>query len=149
MGKISLHPDFKDFLRLLNSNNVDYLLVGGYAVSFHGYPRNTGDLDIWVDTNAANAERVARAIGEFGMPEEQVTAFLFQQPGKVIRMGMPPVRIEVLTGISGVCFKDCYVERIRAEVDGIWVNIISLPMLKENKKASGRIKDLDDLQHLP
>jgi hypothetical protein len=98
MEKIEFHPDFKDFLKLLNFHGVEYLIVGGYAVGLHGYPRATGDMDIWIGVYASNAKRVANVIREFGMPEELITEDLFLEKDKVIRMGVPPVRIEVITG---------------------------------------------------
>jgi predicted nucleotidyltransferase len=149
MEKIEFHPDFKDFLKLLNSHGVEYLLVGGYAVGVHGYPRATGDMDIWIDVNASNAKKAAMVLREFGMPEELITNDMFLEKDKVIRMGVPPVRIEVITGASGVKFSECYSRREVIEIDGVPVNFISLEDLKVNKKASGRHKDLEDLEHLP
>src|SRR3972149_8271828 len=96
---IHLNEDFKDFLKLLNSHKVKSLLVGGYAVGIHGYPRYTGDLDVWVASDAANAILVAAAVREFGFELPEVKPTLFQTPGKVIRMGIPPDRIELLTHI--------------------------------------------------
>jgi len=149
MASIELHPDFKDFLRLLNSYEIEYLLVGGYAVGYHGYPRATGDMDVWIAVSETNAEKTAAAVREFGMPSDQVTRDLFLDSNKVIRMGVPPVRIQVITGASGVDFSTCYGKRQRIEIDGIPVNFISLDDLKKNKQASGRHKDLEDLEHLP
>ncbi len=140
-----LPPDFREFLKLLNSKAVEYLIIGGYAVGYHGYPRPTGVLDIWISNAPANAERAREALEEFGFacPVDILT-----QDDKVIRMGMPPFRIEVMTTIDGVRFTDCYSERVQAEIDGIPVNLISLSRLKENKRASGRLKDAADLDHL-
>ncbi len=149
MEKIELHQDFKDFLRLLNSHNVDYLLVGGYAVGYHGYPRATGDMDIWVAVSEYNARKAAEVLSEFGMPKEAVSEKLFLERDKIIRMGVPPVRIEVITGASGVDFEECYSRREVIDLDGIAVNFISLKDLKINKRAAGRHKDLEDLAHLP
>jgi len=149
MGTIRLHHDFKEFLKLLNSNEVRYILIGGHAVGFHGHPRATGDMDIWIPVDGENASRVARAVRQFGITAQEATESLFLERDKVIRMGVPPVRIELQTGISGVNFDECYAQRVIAEVDGIPVNVISLPMLKKNKKASGRLKDLEDLSQLP
>jgi len=149
MASIELHPDFEDFLRLLNLYEVEYLLVGGYAVGYHGYPRSTGDMDVWIAVSEANAEKTAAAVRKFGMPANQVTKDLFLDSNKVIRMGVPPVRIEVITGASGVAFDECYARRQQIEIDGIPVNFISLDDLKKNKQASGRHKDLEDLEHLP
>src|SRR5262245_18805081 len=95
-----LPPDFKEFLRLLNSNNVEYLLIGGYAVNYHGYPRATVDMDVWIAMDPQNAERVAAAVRAFGFRD--TTAREFLQPHKIVRMGVPPLRLEILTTISGV-----------------------------------------------
>ena len=149
MAKIELHPDFKEFLRLLNSHEVRYLLVGGYAVGYHGYPRATGDLDLWIETSEANSQKLASAFREFGMPAEAITKSIFLEAGKVIRMGVPPVRLEVITSASGVDFNECYANREIIESDGIPINFISLQDLKKNKRAAGRHKDLEDLDHLP
>jgi predicted nucleotidyltransferase len=143
-----LPPDFKELLRLLNSHAVEYLLVGGYAVGYYGYPRPTGDLDIWVSINPANAGRTAKALIEFGFSPEEVSAPLFRKPDRIIRMGVPPIRVEVITGVSGIEFDACYERRESAEIDGVPVNIICLDDLKANKKAAGRHKDLNDLEQL-
>jgi len=149
MAEIELHPDFKDFLRLLNSHAVEYLLVDGYAVGCHGYPRATGDMDVWIAVSESNAQKAATVLRDFGMPKEDVSKRLFLERDKVVRMGVPPVRIEVITGASGVDFAECYSRREVIEIDGIPVNFISLEDLKENKRASARHKDLEDLEHLP
>lgn len=149
MEKIELHPDFKDFLKLLNSHGVEFLIVGGYAVGYHGYPRATGDMGIWIAVTDSNAEKAAMVLRDFGMPEEEVSKELFLDRDKVIRMGIPPVRIEVITGAWGVDFPKCYSRREIIEIDGIPVSFISLQDLKANKRACGRHKDLEDLEHLP
>lgn len=149
MAMILLPPDFKEFLQLLNRYEVEYLLIGGYAVGYHGYPRATGDMDVWVATTPANAAKLLTVLSDFGFGATGATVELFQQPQKVIRMGNPPLRIEVLTSISGVDFATCYAARIIDTVDGIAVNLISREHLKANKLASGRTKDHNDLEHLP
>jgi hypothetical protein len=149
MASIELHPDFKDFLRLLNSHGVEYLVVGGYAVGYHGYPRATGGMDVWIAVSEANADRTAQAVRAFGMPEEETTKELFIEEDKVVRMGVPPVRIEVITGASGVEFDACYLRREIVEIDGIPVAFISLDDLKVNKRAAGTHRDLEDIEHLP
>ena len=146
---ITLPLDFKEFLRLLNDNGVEYLLIGGYAVGYHGYPRATGDIDVWVAISPDNAERLVHALEAFGFGAPDLAADLFLTPDKIVRMGMPPMRIEISTGISGVDFAECYVDRVKAELDGVPVNIISLRYLKINKRTSGRYKDLNDLENLP
>lgn len=143
---ILLPPDFREFLQLLNSHKVKYLLVGGYAVGYYGYPRATADMDIWVATDAENVEKVLTALAEFGFTE--VDPKLFAKEKQVLRMGVPPLRIELLTGISGAEFDDCYSRRAVVNL-GVEVNLISLEDLKTNKAASGRYKDLNDLEHLP
>jgi hypothetical protein len=148
MGTSLLPQDFKDFLRLLNSKQVEYLLIGGYAVGYYGYARATADIDIWIAIHPNNAQKIAEVIREFGFASEEVSEKLFLEENKVIRMGMPPLRIEVLTTISGVNFEECYLERNVDLLDEIQVNIISLKHLKVNKKASGRLKDLADLEYL-
>lgn len=149
MASIELHPDFKDFLRLLNLHQVEYILVGGYAVGYHGYPRSTGDMDIWIAVNDANAKKVAAAVGDFGMPREYISKELFLEKNKIIRMGVPPVRIEVITGASGVDFTECYNRCVTLNIEDLDVNIISLNDLKVNKRAAGRHKDLEDIEHIP
>ncbi|HMP74236.1 MAG TPA: hypothetical protein PKE55_13330 [Kiritimatiellia bacterium] len=144
-----LPEDFKEFLKLLNKAEVQYLLIGGYAVGYHGYPRATADMDIWVGISSDNATKLVRVFRQFGMEDETLTAAVFQERGKIIRMGVPPMRIEVLTDIDGVAFPDCYAARITTEIDGQTVHLISCEHLRMNKKAAGRYKDLDDLEHLP
>ena len=143
-----LPSDFRDLLKLLNSKNVKYLLIGGYAVGYHGYSRATADMDLWIAINPENADRVTAALLEFGFSSSDLKPSLFLEAGKIVRMGNPPLRIEILTTISGVVFEDCYPQRIVAQIDGVEVPVISLEHLKINKKASGRFKDLADLEQL-
>lgn len=144
-----LPPDFKEFLLLLNSEKIDYLLVGGYAVSFHGYSRPTGDLDIWVAARPDNAARVLDAVRRFGFAAAGPGVPGLLASGKILRMGVPPVRIKVMGSISGVEFDACYARRTRAVVDGVPIPIIAIDDLLANKRAAGRPKDLNDLRHLP
>ena len=120
MATIRLPPDFKEFLRLLTSNKVKYLVIGGYAVNYYGFARATADLDIWVATEAENAERLAAALHEFGFAGAE--SGLFRERGKVIRLGVPPIRLEILTSISGVEFADC----LRADWKRTWMGSVSL-----------------------
>jgi hypothetical protein len=149
LGEHVLPSDFREFLRLLNDAGVEYLLIGGYAVAYHGYPRTTADMDVWVAISPENATRLVDVFRQFGMLDPNVTPELFLQPGKIIRMGVPPMRIEVLTEIDGVSFARCFAAREVITLDGQKVNLISLAHLRKNKEASGRHKDLDDLEHLP
>lgn len=135
-------------MRLLNSERAEYLVVGGYALALHGHPRATGDLDIWVAVRPENAARIVRALRSFGFSADEAQADLFLSPGLVVRMGVPPLRIELLTGISGVQFDECFARRETVEQDGITVPFISLPDLRANKKAAGRAQDLADLETL-
>lgn len=146
---ITLPPDFKDFLRLLNARDVDYLLIGGYAVALHGYVRYTQDMDIWVYTSPENAAKVVLALEDFGFSQAEELLHILQKEKRVVGMGMPPMKIEVVTTIDGVDFQDCFQNRLTIQVDGIPINYLSLPDLLKNKKASGRFKDLNDLEHLP
>lgn len=146
MATTRLPPDFKEFLRLLISNEVEYLVIGGYAVNYYGYARATADLDIWIAVNPTNAKRIARVLREFGFRDAKPDLFL--SPDKIIRMGVPPVRLEILTSISGVEFDACYGHRQRVDLDGILVDLISIDDLKANKRASGRLKDRLDLDQL-
>lgn len=109
----------------------------------------TGDIDIWIAINQANAERMIEVLRQFGFDMPDLTPKIFLTPQNIVRMGYPPMRIEVATSISGVDFSECYAERVVDVIDGIKVNIISLERLKQNKQASGRYKDLNDLENLP
>lgn len=142
-----LPADFREFLQLLNANGVEYLLIGGYAVGYHGYVRATADMDIWIALAPENSVKAVATLQQFGFSPPELTPELFLKPDNVVRMGVPPFRIEVLTSISGVEFRKCYQTRIRDTIDGVPVDIISLESLRANKQASGQ--DLVDLGHLP
>jgi predicted nucleotidyltransferase len=146
--EMPLAPDFKEFLSLLNSEKVEYLLVGGYAVSFYGYPRPTGDLDIWIAISKENGERVQRVVERFGFPGGGAALEEFLKPDQILRMGVPPIRIEILTGVSGVRFSECYKRRTETTIDTVRVSVIAREDLLANKRAAGRHKDLNDLEHL-
>jgi len=145
---ITLPEDFKEFFNILNSNEVEYLLVGGYAVAFYGYIRATNDIDIWINNSSENIDKIINALVSFGFLESQLDREIFRKKDQVIRMGVPPLRIELLTGISGVDFIDCYEKRGIEKIDGIEISILDIVNLKKNKKASGRLKDLLDLENL-
>jgi hypothetical protein len=134
---------------LLGSHEVKYLLVGGYAVGFHGYPRATADMDLWVSRTKENARKLVSVLEEFGFRDVALAGQALTQKDQVIRMGVPPLRIELFTSISGAEFDACYAERIESEIEGIRISILSLADLKRNKKAAGRPKDLADLEELP
>ena len=149
MVTMKIPPDFKEFLKLLNDNDVEYLLIGGYAVGYYGYPRPTGDFDIWIKIDQENAERTIKTLNNFGFSSPQLTKELLLKEKQIIRMGVPPLCLEVLTDIDGVSFNECFAEKEIVDLDGILTNLISLRHLKINKKASGRYKDLNDLENLP
>ncbi len=148
MDAISLADDFREFLRLLNSEGVEYLIVGGYAVAVHGPPRSTGDLDVWVAMNEPNAKKLVDVLRTFGFDVPSLSPAIFLQGAKVVRMGLPPVRIEVITSISGVSFDDCSKRAVRVELDGVSIPIIGRADLIQNKRAAGRAKDLADIESL-
>jgi len=133
---------------LLHSHRVEYLLVGGYAVCYHGYYRTTADMDLWIAVHRQNAAKMVPLIREFGFDVPELSEALFLQKGRIIRMGVEPVRIQVLTEISGCEFAECYSQKVEAMLDGVPVKIIGLADLIKNKLRSGRLKDLDDARKL-
>jgi predicted nucleotidyltransferase len=143
--ELALPKDFKEFLSLLKSHGVRYLLIGGHAVAYYGYPRATGDLDIWIAVDPENATRTVEAIREFGFDTPQLSPGFFLEDRSMVRMGEPPLRIEVLTVVSGIAFEDAYSDREEVVLDGEEISLISLRDLLTNKRASGRPKDLADL----
>jgi len=149
MTTIQLPPDFREFLKSLNKHEAKYLMIGGYAVAYHGYPRATADMDIWVSTSPQNAKKIVAAVKEFGFDPPNLTSNLFTKEGQIVRMGNPPLRIEIFTSVSGLSFDECYSARNVESIAGIEVHFINLDHLKINKKATGRHKDYDDLENLP
>ena len=145
---IPLPRDFQDFLRLLNANDIRYVVIGGYAVAFHGYVRYTGDLDIFVELSLENAGKLTRALREFGFDLPTVKPALFLRKGKIIRMGHEPMRLEILNEIDGVSFQECYRRRRIATLGGLKINFIALPQLLKNKRATRRQRDLADVEAL-
>ncbi len=143
-----LNQDFKEFIQSLNDNGVRYLVVGGYAVALHGYPRYTKDIDIWVEMTPENASNIIKALEQFGFGSLGVKESDFITPDQMLQLGHPPRRIDILTTLPGVEFSECYASRIIVDVEGIPVNFIDLENLKKNKKATGRYQDLADLENL-
>lgn len=125
------------------------MLIGGYAVNLQGYPRYTGDIDFWIANDSENAQRAFDVICQFGFDDPDLSPESFQKPNALIRMGRPPYRIEIHTAVSGIQFEECYPQRETKEIDGVTVDLIDLPNLIKNKRASGRHKDLDDIENLP
>ena len=143
-----LSPDFREFVASLNAREVRYLIVGGYAVAFHGHPRYTKDLDVWIDRNSTNAERLLLALGDFGFGSVGLTSEDFLEPDQVVQLGYPPNRIDLITRLEGVDFAACYLHKETLEVEGVPVAFIDLEHLKQNKRAVGRYQDLADLDNL-
>jgi predicted nucleotidyltransferase len=143
-----LDPNFADFLKSLNANRVEYLVVGGYAVGYHGFVRATGDLDVFVRLSRPNAEALHAAFKNFGFDVPELTVAVLMEPGKIVRIGVPPLRLEVMNGISGVTFDQCYARRLEENIAGVRVCFIDRESLILNKQAAGRPKDLADLAAL-
>jgi predicted nucleotidyltransferase len=142
------NPDFKEFVELLVKNQVEYLVVGGYAVSIHGYPRYTGDLDIWINPTQNNAEKVLSCINEFGFSSFELTDKDFTKEYGIVQLGYPPVRIDIINSIDGVNFEECFQKKSIINIDDLSVNFISLEDLITNKKNTARPRDIDDVENL-
>jgi len=149
MGNI-FNEDFQDFIRSLNKHEVKYILVGGFSVIIHGFPRTTGDLDIWVEVTKENYIKLIRAFNEFGLHADDMSEhnFLHKTEFDVFSYGRPPISIEILKSISGVNFNEAWGSAIWHEMKDLKVRVIHLNHLKINKKSSGRYKDLNDLENL-
>ncbi len=148
MDTTPLQPDFRELLELLNAKGVRYLLVGAYAVGLHGHCRGTSDMDVWVEPERENAKRVLETLSEFGFGELELSVEDLVAPDTVVQLGYPPVRIDLLTGILGVEFSGAYARHEIRDLAGVPVSVIGLEDLKASKRAAGRHKDLDDLEHL-
>ena len=143
-----LNPDFKEFFQLLNENEVRYLIIGGYAVAYHGYPRYTKDIDIWIWIHPDNAEKVVKTLRDFGFDSLGLQASDFLEADTIIQLGQAPNRIDLIMGIPGVDFETCYQTRVQEEIAGVRLAFIDLENLKKAKKASGRTQDLADIENL-
>ena len=143
-----LTQDFREFFQSLNEHNVRYLVIGGYAVAFHGHPRYTKDIDVWIEADKTNAEKLIDALRAFGFGSLGLEAEDFLDPDEIIQLGYPPNRIDLLTALKGVDFDTCYASRIVVEIQDTSVNFIDLENLKKNKRATGRLQDLADLEQL-
>lgn len=143
-----LNKDFKEFIELLNAHKVQYIVVGGYAVAFHGHPRFTKDIDFWILPNPENAEKLLAVLRDFGFSSLDLNAEDFILPNKVVQLGQPPYRIDLVTSISGVDFQSCFPNTIETELDGVPVRFIGLEDLKKNKRSTGRLRDLSDIEGL-
>lgn len=140
--------DFTDFIELLNVHRVEYMIVGAHALAFHGRPRHTGDLHIWIKPSTDNADKMVQVLKDFGFGSLGLTKKDFVKENNVTQLGYPPLRIDILNSISGVNFEDAYKGKLDAEVDDLQISYINLNDFIANKKASGRIKDLGDIEAL-
>jgi hypothetical protein len=143
-----MNQDFVDLLRAFIAHDVRFLIVGAYALGVHGRPRATGDLDVWVEPTPENADRVIQALSAFGAPLSEITAADFSRPGIVFQMGLPPRRIDVLTELTGLTFAEAWPGRTRAPFGPIEVDVLGREAFIRNKRATGRAKDLGDLEGL-
>ena len=145
---MNLQKDLKEFVELLSAHDVRFVVVGAFAVAYHGYPRYTADIDLFVQKSAENADRLLKAIEQFGFANIGLTKEDFLQENQVIQLGVAPNRIDILTFLSGVSFEEAWATRELGELGELKVPFISRTMLKRNKAASGRSQDLADLEHL-
>ncbi|MEO7174932.1 MAG: nucleotidyltransferase [Saprospiraceae bacterium] len=143
-----LDKDFSDFIQLLNTNEVEYLVVGGYALALHGKPRHTGDLDIWINISNQNAKKLVQTIADFGMKSLGLVESDFLSPGYVTQIGLPPIRIDLLSSIDGLSFEDALKNKQQVIEDGMLIQYIGLHDLIRNKESSGREQDLIDAKEL-
>ena len=143
-----LNKDFREFIELLNANGVEYLIVGGYAVGFHGYPRYTKDLDVWILVSYENANRIMESLTQFGFVNVGLKKEDFLKHDEFVQLGFPPNRIDLVTSCDGVEFETCYSSKVQIEIDGLKIDFIDLRNLRKNKKATGRLQDLADLDNL-
>ena len=145
---MEVQPDFKDLLGLFNVHKVEYIIVGGYALAYHGAPRYTGDIDIYVKPDSQNAGQIMKALAEFGFSSVGLTVEDFENPDKVIQLGVPPVRVDIITSISGVSWKDAFLGCVDGKYGDVPVKYIGLNEFIINKRTTGRKKDLSDLEAL-
>ena len=145
---MEVHPDFKEFLELFNKHQVEYLIVGGYALAFHGAPRFTGDIDIFIYANPENAEHVLDALEEYGFESSDLTVEDFTSYNKVIQLGTPPVRVDIITSLTGVSWDEVIKSKVPGSYGGVPVFFISKSDFIKNKRAIGRMKDLADIEAL-
>lgn len=145
---MKLPKDSREFVELLLSNKVDFLVVGAYAVAFHGHPRLTGDFDVFVSITSENVKRLVKSLAEFGFGNVGITELDFEKRETIIQLGYEPNRIDLLTSISGVEFDEAWAHRTPGDLDGIAVNFISRELLLKNKTTAGRDKDLADISAL-
>lgn len=145
---MNLEDDLREFIELLNALEVRYIIVGAFALAYHGYPRYTGDIDLFIERSSENAQAIMHAIQQFGFGDLGLSSEDFLQEDQVVQLGVAPNRIDLLTFLSGVEFHEAWARRVQGEMGGLSVPIISKELLKKNKAASARSQDLADLEHL-
>lgn len=145
---MKLSPDLREFIELLNSHGVEFLVVGAHALAWHGLPRYTKDIDFFIQPTPANAAALMQVLEDFGFGALSLKADDFLQSEQVIELGREPNRIDLLTGLSGVAWAECWASRVEGEMDGLPVNFLGRELYIKNKLASGRPQDLADAQRL-
>ena len=145
---MKVQSDFKELLELFNSHKIEYLITGGYALAHHGAPRYTGDIDLYVKSDAENAKRIILALDEFGFGSLDLKEEDFLEEGQIIQLGRPPARIDILTSISGVNWDEAFEGKVEGSCSDVPVNFVGREQFVKNKKATGRVKDLADLEAL-
>jgi len=145
---MEVQPDFRDLLRLFNAHKVEYVIVGGYALAFHGAPRYTGDIDLLVKPDIKNAKRILAALDDFGFGSLDLKIDDFKSSDKIIQLGVPPVRVDIITSLTGLTWEDAYLGRVEGEYADVPVYFIGIKEFVDNKRATGRKKDIADLESL-
>ena len=145
---MEIQQDFKELLELLNAHNVEYVIVGAYALAFHGVPRFTGDIDILVKPDSDNAKNIIAALKEFGFGSLDLNESDFNAPDKVVQLGVAPVRIDLITSLTGVSWQKAYSTKVAGKYGDLKVYYLSKDELISNKKTLGRKKDLADIEAL-
>src|SRR4030043_819749 len=143
---MEVQKDFKELLELLNKHNVEYMIVGGYALAFHGAPRYTGDLDIFIRPDSMNAQRIMRALKDFGFESVGLTEEDFKKPDNVIQLGVPPVRVDIVTSLTGIPWESALEQRVQGRYGDVQVHYIGREQFILNKRSMGRKKDLADIE---
>jgi hypothetical protein len=145
---MEIQKDFKEFFALFNAHKVEYVIVGGYALAFHGAPRYTGDIDVLVRAEDANAQKILAALSDFGFSELDLSVNDFSDPDRVLQLGMPPVRIDILTSLTGITWQEATTDTLDLDYGGVPVKVVGREALLANKRATGRAQDLADIEAL-
>lgn len=143
-----LNQDYKEMLSLFLEEKVEFFLVGAYAMAAHGFPRATGDIDLFVNLTASNSQKVYNSLAKFGAPVSSISPNDFSKPETIFQIGLPPRRIDIINSIDGVSFQECAEDCIEVEVEGLKLPVISKSKLIQNKKSTGRLKDAADVEAL-